>query len=86
MKSFEDNTHAFVIRVWLEPREIEDAQPEWRGVIEHIPTGERRYLRNLNDLTSFITSYLERMGVKVSVLRHASDWVKVLRAYILRRL
>ena len=66
MKSFEDNTHAFVVRVWLEPREIEDAPPEWRGVIEHVPTGERRYLKNLDDIRRFIVSYLENMGVKLS--------------------
>ena len=64
MKSFEENTHAFVVRVWLEPRELEGAAPEWRGVIEHVPSGERRYLRDLDEIQVFIVHFLDKIEVK----------------------
>ena len=50
MLLFEDNTHVFIVRIWLEPREIEGAEPERRGVIEHLPTGARRYIRDLKEI------------------------------------
>jgi hypothetical protein len=56
--SLTENTLAFIVRVWRETREIEGAAPEWRGVVEHVPTGERRYLTNLDELADFILLYV----------------------------
>ncbi len=64
MKSFEPNRHVFILRIWREPREIEGAELEWRGVIEHVPTGERRYFNELNDVVDFLRPYLQQMGHK----------------------
>jgi len=61
--AFEGNKHVFLVRIWVEPREIAGAALQWRGVIEHLPTRERRYLNDLAVLTHFITSYLEGLGV-----------------------
>ncbi len=60
----EESDHAFIIRIWKEKREIQGASPAWRGVIEHVPTGKRRYLQNLAHIITFITPYLEEMGLK----------------------
>ena len=60
----EDSTQSFVIRIWLEETGEEGSQATWRGHITHIPGGERRYLKELNDITVFIRPYLEMMGVK----------------------
>jgi hypothetical protein len=54
MKSFEENTLVFIIRIWPEPQEIESVSPKWRGVVENVFTGEKRYLKNLDELTAFI--------------------------------
>ncbi len=59
MTPFEEHTHVFIVRVWHEHREIEAAPPQWRGVIEHVPSGERRYLTDLRSISAFITHYLE---------------------------
>jgi len=49
---------AFILRFWLEQREVEGAIPIWRGVVEHIPSGERHYFENLEDLPSLVAPYL----------------------------
>jgi hypothetical protein len=54
----EDNTHAFIVRFWLEPRELENARPIWRGVVEHVASGRRHYLKNIEEVKQFIVSYL----------------------------
>jgi hypothetical protein len=46
-------THMFVVRLWLEPDLYSTGQ--WRGLVEHIPCGQRRYFAALADLDDFIT-------------------------------
>ena len=52
-------THSFLIRVWLEPREIPGAEPEWRVRIEHVQTGRYAFFRNLDDVVMFIRSFTQ---------------------------
>ncbi len=49
----EDHTHAFIVRFWLESREIQG--PIWRGLIEHVH-GEKRLLKDLDEIPEFIRS------------------------------
>ena len=51
--------HAFVVKLWLERREIEGAQPEWRGRIDHILSGKRIYFRDVAGIIPFIRAFLE---------------------------
>lgn len=75
MTLFEDRTHVFIVRVWFEPREIEAAPAEWRGMIEHVPSGQRHYLNNLDDITAFIAPYLEDPGVKPGLSWRIKQWL-----------
>ena len=54
----EDHSHAFIVRFWLEHREIQSAKPVWRGVIEHVPSGRLLVLKDLDEITAFIESYM----------------------------
>lgn len=44
--------HLFVVRIWQEPEQIKTG--EWRGSIEHVPSGQRLYFVSFNDLNDFI--------------------------------
>jgi len=59
----EDNASAFIVRVWLEHREVENAPVEWRGSIEHVGSGRIKYLIDLEEITQTVRPYLEAMGV-----------------------
>jgi hypothetical protein len=72
-------THVFIVRIWLEPREIAGAAPEWRAVIEHVPDGKQRYVNDLNQLEQFISPYLEEMGVRLGARWRARQWMSRLR-------
>ena len=63
MSRIQDNSHTFIARFWLESREIKDAKPIWRGVIEHVASGQRRYLQDLDEVKAFVTSYLQGKGI-----------------------
>jgi hypothetical protein len=72
----EVHTHLFVVKTWLEETAEEAGQATWRGHITHVPSGERRYLKELDDVTDFIASYLEGTGVKLGLLWRARRWLK----------
>ena len=54
------NHHLFVVRMWWEAGDG-GAAGEWRGSVEHVPSGEKRYFRDCNALPTFITA---RLAVK----------------------
>jgi hypothetical protein len=53
-------THIFVLRVWVELREIPGAAPEYRVAVEHIPGGEQAALTDLNQIPTLIMSYFRQ--------------------------
>ena len=66
MASLEATSHPFLVRIWLEEGG-DDAHPAtWRGHITHVPSGERRYIQNLESIPAFIAPYLEEMGVELT--------------------
>ena len=64
MKSSKEATHAFIVRIWIEPREIKDAEPLWRGVIEHVEGEKRVYFDHLDKMSTYFAKYLEAMGIQ----------------------
>jgi len=58
VRSFCKHTYSFILRFWLEPREIEDAEPEWRGEVEHVAAGKRVYFSSLEELKQILGSYV----------------------------
>ena len=50
--------HLFVVRMWQEPSRA--APPgQWRGSVEHVPTGQRICFAALGDLTGFIDQQID---------------------------
>jgi hypothetical protein len=60
----EEYTHSFIVKIWLEETAEEAGHATWRGHITHVPSGERRYVEDLQDIITFIVPYLEKLGVK----------------------
>ena len=65
VKSNKETAHAFIVRIWMETRELRDAEPIWRGVIEHVGSGARVYFDQLEQIAVHVMPYLEAMGIKV---------------------
>jgi hypothetical protein len=59
----EDHTHSFILKIWLQEAAREAGRALWRGHITHVPSGKRRYVRSLDDISSFVAPYLQAMGV-----------------------
>lgn len=76
MDLIEFNTHSFIVKIWLEETAEETGQATWRGHITHVPSGERRYVQDLDEITAFIAPYLEQMGVRVNLRERVRRWMK----------
>ncbi len=64
-------SHSFIVKVWLEESLDDASEAIWRGHITHVPSEERRYLRDLEDIIDFIGPYLEHIGVKPAGYRRS---------------
>lgn len=56
---------SFVIRLWLEETGAPQQPWRWRGHITYVSSGERRYLRHLDEVISFMTPYLQGYEVEL---------------------
>jgi hypothetical protein len=50
----EHSNYAFIVRIWLEPREISNLPAEWKGMIQHVSSGQQRYFNTFEQLVAFI--------------------------------
>jgi hypothetical protein len=53
-------SHLFTVRLWLEP--LGDGQSEWRGKVQHVPSGEAQYFREWSSLVIFLERELSESG------------------------
>jgi hypothetical protein len=49
-------THSFTIRLWSE--QLDDDTYEWRGRLQHMDSGERRYFRDAESLYGALLNIL----------------------------
>jgi hypothetical protein len=78
MHSREEDTHVFIVRLRREPRELECARAEWRGVIEHVgqteEATEQRYVKDLSEILPFIAAHLADPGGSVGFRSSMRRW------------
>jgi hypothetical protein len=69
---------SFIVRIW-----IDDASGEyrgsagWHGQITHVPSGKNRYVKKLDEITGFISGYLNETQ-KLTLRARVSCWLKQL--------
>ncbi len=76
--SHEVRIQSFVIKVSLED-DGTDELGAWHGRITHVPSGESRYVTNMEQITSFIREYLPQTGARKQVRKELRDWIQWLR-------
>lgn len=72
----ESTLHSFIIKLWLEADCSKSEPNVWRGYITHVPTGERRYLKRLSDITDFVQEYLDDRRGRKDLRSRARNWLK----------
>jgi hypothetical protein len=78
MDAVQHTYYSFIIRVWIEETVEEAGQAVWRGHITHVPSGNRRYVKDLDEITAFVAHYLEEMGIRLGSRTLVGRWLKFL--------
>jgi hypothetical protein len=78
MDSIEATSHPFILRIWLEEPAAGIHRAKWRGHITHVPSGERAYIEDLDQILEFIIPYLRDMGVSVGGFHRLRCWLSLL--------
>lgn len=52
-------SHSFLVRIWVEPREIADERTVWRGMVQHVFSGEQTYFLTFEEMLLFMTQRLD---------------------------
>jgi hypothetical protein len=55
MSSLDERSHTYVVRIWQERRDVENVSPTWRGRVDDVRTGIRRYFTTLDDLVLYLS-------------------------------
>jgi len=63
LESFEEDTQVFIVRFWRESRELAGAHPIWRGSVEHMPSGQRIYVKNFKEVERVMSSFVPEIDL-----------------------
>lgn len=59
---FTQRSHLFTVRLWREP--LGDGRFEWRGRVQHVLSGERRYFRDWLALERYLEEKLQELDAE----------------------
>jgi hypothetical protein len=54
--------HPFIVRIWLDETEAHTHRLFLHAIITYVLTGERQYIKNLNEIPEFIKTHLHLNG------------------------
>lgn len=63
MPLLEDNSVSFIVRFWCEGGADDRVTREWRGSIEHVPSGRRGFFRDIRAISEFMRPHLDELGI-----------------------
>lgn len=74
----------FIIRIWCEYNDLEEFEPEYRGLIEHVSSGERHFLPDFLAISEVMSLYLPQSLFTVDdpaanpfdAVNWVSDWLR----------
>ena len=62
MSTLDERSHTFVVRIWEERRDVDDAPTTWRGRVDDVRTGVRRYFTSLEDMVAYLSQQSGMVG------------------------
>ncbi len=73
MTRFEAEAHSFVIRLWQENRDNPQETAVWRGWVDHVQSGRRHYLKEIDFIQNIISGYVSDVSGLDSVFESIQE-------------
>lgn len=55
---------SFIVRIWVESSAREGDCPQWRGSVQHVLSGDKQYVDDMEEIVAFIESHLAHLGIR----------------------
>lgn len=69
--SLDEQSHAFVVKIWHERRDVPGAELVWRGSVDDVRGGPRVYFNSLVTLCNYLARHAE---LGDDAMDHDEDW------------
>jgi hypothetical protein len=66
--------HSLIVKFWREDGPPETHRPAWHGHITHVPSGERVYARDPNEIPTLVASQMKKYGVRLALCWRLRIW------------
>jgi len=63
----EPEAHSFIVKIWLEHRDADAGEVQWRGSVTHVPGGERQSVNDLTEIGELVARHLRELGVQLGM-------------------
>lgn len=73
--------HSLVLKIWRRNGSSPGAQPAWHGHVTEVPSGDRVYANNPNELLLIVATHLRKLGAQLSICWRLGVWVHMLRRH-----
>ena len=67
--SSQDQSSSFIVKIWVEESATRRSGASWRGHITNVASGERKYVRSLDEITTHFRDALIYIGVDGNSVR-----------------
>jgi hypothetical protein len=61
MKEAPDRSRSFILRIWVERRDIKDAPLIWRGEIEDVRDQKRYWFQDFEKMVAIVRPFVENL-------------------------
>jgi hypothetical protein len=61
MEPADTRIFSVIVKIWVE----DSGQTTWHGRVTHVPSGEQRYVRDLDEIGLFVGQFLEQFQVRL---------------------
>jgi len=66
--------HSLILKIWRRDDPTAVPQTSWHGQVTHVPSGDRVYSNNPNELLTNVAGQLRKLGVRLATCWRLRLW------------
>lgn len=67
--------HSLIVKIWRKGDASTLPLPTWHGHVTHVPSGERVYAHDPNELPTIVAAQLRKLGIRLAACWRLKLWL-----------
>lgn len=67
--------HSLIVKIWRKDDASTTPQSTWHGQVTHVPSGDRVYAQDPNELLTIVAAHLRKLGVRLAACWRLRLWL-----------